>query len=180
MSMLPPLTLLAPMVLLLVALLALATPGRRPRRLPRLAEGAALAALALAVAGLGQLVMAGPASWGPFRVDVIGTTMVVLVGFVGWVVVRYARSYLDGEAREGAFHGVLLATLAAVLLLVQAGSLALMVAAFIAVGIGLRWLLLFYPDRAAAQRAAAKFSLVWHGGDVALMLAAGLFYGVPA
>jgi NAD(P)H-quinone oxidoreductase subunit 5 len=176
MSILPPLTLLAPMVLLLVSLLALATPGRRPRHLPRLAEGAALAALALAVAGLGHLVAAGATSWGPFRVDVIGTTMVVLVGFVGWVVVRYARSYLDGEAREGAFHGVLLATLAAVLLLVQAGSLALMVAAFIAVGIGLRWLLLFYPDRAAAQRAAAKFSLVWHGGDVALMLAAGLFW----
>jgi NAD(P)H-quinone oxidoreductase subunit 5 len=176
MSMLPPLTLLAPMVLLLAALLALATPGRRPRHLPRLAEGAALAALGLALAGLGHLVVAGPATWGLFRVDVIGTTMVVLVGFVGWVVVRYARSYLDGEAREGAFHGVLLATLGAVLLLVQAGSLALMVAAFIAVGIGLRWLLLFYPERAAAQRAAAKFSLVWHGGDVALALAAGLFW----
>ena len=42
--------------------------------------------------------------------DAIGATVTLLVAFVGWVVVRYARSYLDGEPREGAFHGLLLAT----------------------------------------------------------------------
>jgi NAD(P)H-quinone oxidoreductase subunit 5 len=69
----------------------------------------------------------------------------------------------------------MLATLAAVLVLVQAGSMVMLVLAFISVGIGLRRLLLFYPERAAARRAAAKFALVWHAGDVSLLLAAGLF-----
>ena len=57
------------------------------------------------------------------RLDAVSVTMLLLVTFVGWIVVRYARTYLDGEARQGAFTGWLCATLAAVLLLVQAGNL---------------------------------------------------------
>ncbi|MCC5976149.1 MAG: oxidoreductase, partial [Rubellimicrobium sp.] len=78
--------------------------------------------------------------------------------------------------REGAFHGLMLATLAAVLLLVQAGTLAALVLSFAAVGLGLRKLLLFYPDRPEARRAAAKFTLVWGAGDLALAGAAVLFW----
>jgi NAD(P)H-quinone oxidoreductase subunit 5 len=85
---------------------------------------------------------------------------------------RYSRSYLDGEAREGAFHALMLATLAGVLILVQAGSLAVLIAAFLAIGLGLRQLLLFYPHRPEARRAATKFSLVWHAGDAVLVFAA--------
>ena len=102
--------------------------------------------------------------------------MTLLVAFVGWVVVRYARSYLDGEAREGAFHGLMLTALASVLLAVQAGSLPVMIAGLVAVGLAMRRLLLFYPERAEAQRAAAKFTLVWGLGDAALALAAGLLW----
>lgn len=40
-----------------------------------------------------------------------------LVSFIGWVVLRYNRSYLDGEGREGRFHDLMLATLCAVGLL---------------------------------------------------------------
>jgi hypothetical protein len=36
------------------------------------------------------------------RLDAISATMTLLVAFIGWIVMRYARSYLDGEAREGA------------------------------------------------------------------------------
>jgi NAD(P)H-quinone oxidoreductase subunit 5 len=184
MSVLAALPLLASAVLLAAALAALARPGRRPGALPRLAECAALAALVLAGAGVLHLALAGPAELSvgagagliAFRLDAISATMALLVAFIGWVVVRYARTYLDGEAREGAFHGLMLATLAAVLLLVQAGSLAVLVAAFAAVGLGLRRLLLFYPERPEARRAAAKFALVWHGGDLALAAAAALFW----
>ncbi len=102
--------------------------------------------------------------------------MALLVAFVGWVVVRYSRRYLDGEAREGRFHGLMLAALAAVLMLVQAGSLPVLVAGFVAIGLVLRQLLLFYPDRAEARRAAAKFTRVWGAGDVALILAAVLLW----
>lgn len=180
----PPLSLFAPLVLLAVALIALTRPGRRPGALPRMAEGAALLSLGFAVAGVVQLLINGPADlaigsgvWTVvLRLDAVGVTMATLVAFVGWIVVRYSRTYLDGEAREGAFHGLMLATLAGVLLLVQAGSLMPLIAAFVAIGIGLRQLLLFYPERAGARRAAAKFALVWHGGDVALAVAAVLFW----
>ncbi|MDZ7709722.1 MAG: proton-conducting transporter membrane subunit [Roseovarius sp.] len=174
---LPPLILLTPLILLATAAFALARPGRRPGTLPRLAEGAALAALAFGIAGLAQLVIAGPVAFaGLVRLDGVSVTMVVLVSFVGWVVVRYARSYLDGEAREGAFHGLLLAALAAVNLQVQAANLAVLAVGFIATGLAIKQLLMFYPDRAEARRAAAKFTLVWGAGDVALILAAALLW----
>ncbi|MCK5747750.1 MAG: oxidoreductase, partial [Oricola sp.] len=185
MSSFMPLTLFASIMLLTAASVALLVfPGRRPGVLPLLSESAALAALACAMAGVFQLFIhgSGQVSFlsGPLaiviRLDAISATMTLLVAFIGWIVMRYARTYVDGEEREGIFHGLMLATLAAVLLLVQAGSLAVLVLAFLAVGIGLRRLLLFYPERAAARRAAAKFALVWHAGDVSLLLATGLFF----
>ena len=182
MTALPPLTAVAPLLLMGVAALSLHTPGRRPGLLPKLAEGAALGALGLAFAALLQLLWSGPMTLGlgqgvallALRLDAVSVSMALLVSFVGWIVVRYSRSYLDGEEREGRFHGLMLATLAAVLLLVQAGSLTVVVAGFIVIGVVLRQLLLFYPERAEAQRAAAKFSLVWGTGDVALVIAAVL------
>jgi len=185
MTALPPLTALAPLLLLGVAALSLNTPGHRPGALPKLAEGATLGALALSLAGLAQLLWSGPATLSighgaallALRLDAVSVSMAVLVSFVGWIVVRYSRTYLDGEAREGRFHGLMLATLAAVLVLVQAGSLTVVVAGFIAIGFVLRKLLLFYPARAEARRAAAKFSLVWGAGDVALIIAALLIGG---
>jgi NAD(P)H-quinone oxidoreductase subunit 5 len=184
MPLLVPFTFLAPLILLAVALYSLGNPGRRPGALPRLAEAAALGAVIAALIGVGQYLAYGPVSMalgdGVFllalRLDGLSATMALLVGFVAWVVMRYARTYLDGEAREGAFAGLMLATLAAVLVLVQAGSLSVLVLGFVAVGLGLRRLLMFYPDRPAAQRAAAKFGLVWHGGDVLLIIAAALLW----
>jgi NAD(P)H-quinone oxidoreductase subunit 5 len=172
----PVLGALAPVPLLLAALFAGLRPGLRPAGVPRLAEGAALLALLLAAGSVGQLMLQGAQVTGLLRLDAVSATMALLVAFVGWVVTRYARSYLDGEAREGAFHGLMLVTLAAVLLLVQAGRSAGAGRGFAAVGIGLRHLLLFYGDRAEAQRAAAKFSLVWGAGDVLLAVAVGLLF----
>ena len=184
MSHLVPLPLLAPIVLLAAAALSIARPGRRPGRYPVIAEASALAAVAVALAGLGQLLVLGPSTAslfkGPFmlaiRLDPVSITMTLLVAFIGWVVMRYARSYLDGEAREGRFHGLMLAALAAVQIVVQSGSLTLLLLGFTAIGICLRQLLLFYPERPAARRAATKFTLVWHAGDIALFGAAGLFF----
>ena len=184
-----PIGFLAPLLLLAGAAFAFTGPGRRPRLVPLASEGIALAALAAALGGLVQLAVSGPvglaAGSGPWlisvRLDVIGATMTTLVAFIGWIVVRYSRTYLDGEDREGALHGLVLATLAAVLILVQAASLLVLVASFVVVGVGLRQLLLFYGERAEARRAAAKFTLVWGAGDAVLALAALLLwwsYGV--
>lgn len=170
------LTFIAPVPLVLAAILAAFRPGRRPGGVPLIAEGAALFTLLLAVGGVVQVAVAGSVATPLLRLDAISATMVLLVAFVGWVIVRYARSYLDGEAREGAFHALLLATLASVLVLVQAANLILVLLSLMAMGLGLRQLLLFYPDRPEAQRAAFKFTLVWGAGDAVLAVAVLLLW----
>lgn len=176
-----PLIALAPLVLLAAAALFAARPGRRPGSLPALAEAATLAAVALGLAGLVQLWVAGPqvltlGDLAILRLDAVSVTMSLLVSFIGWVVVRYSRRYLDGEAREGRFHGLTLATIAAVLVLAQAASLPVLIACFVATGVLLRQLLLFYPERAEARRAATKFIRVWVAGDLALVAATILLW----
>lgn len=172
---------LCPLILLAAALPFALRPGRRPGGLPMLAESAALATVALAMAAAAQLWIAGPGTLALFgldmvRLDPVSVTLALLVAFVGWVVMRYARRYLDGEAQEGRFHALTLAAIASVLVLVQAASLPVLVMSFVATGLVLRQLLLFYADRREAQRAAAKFIRVWAAGDLALVAASFLLW----
>ncbi|MBX9860939.1 MAG: oxidoreductase [Sphingomonas sp.] len=108
------------------------------------------------------------------RLDVVSASMLLLVSFIGWIVVRYSATYLDGEARQGSFMGWLCLTLAMVMLLVIAGSLAQLVVAWTAISFGIHRLLLFYPDRIAAQRAARKKLVSARLANLALLSAAVL------
>lgn len=174
------LSFLSPFILFLVAALAVLRPGRRPGAYPRLSETAALLAFGFSCAGLVQYLAFGPTLLSVFdgglllalRAGPVSLALAILVSFIGWIVVRYSRTYLDGEAREGAFHGLMLATLGAILLFVQSASLLMLVAGMVAAGLTLRHLLLFYPSRPQARRASIKFALVWHAGDAALVIAA--------
>ena len=65
-------------------------------------------------------------------------------------------------------------TLASVLLLVSAGNLVQLMLAWIATSLFLHRLLLFYPDRVSAQRAARKKFVTARFGDVALLGAVAL------
>ena len=174
---------LAPGALLVGAALGFRTPDGRSRLLPHVAEGSALAALVVSLVAALVLVLHGPGTspaFGPhgsgltIRLDAVSLPMLGLVSFIGWVVVRYAATYLDGEARQGAFLGWLCLTLASVLLLVLAGNLIQLVLAWIATSLCLHRLLLFYPGRRAAQRAARKKFIVARLGDAALIGAAAL------
>lgn len=175
------LPLLPPVALLASAGAGFLNAGCRPRFAPVMAEAAALLALLAAGVSAAALILTGPATTPviglrgvglSMRLDAVSGTMLLLVTFVGWVVVRYARTYLDGEARQGAFIGWLCVTLASVLLLVIAGNLVQLVLAWIATSLSLHRLLLFYPDRVAAQRAARKKFITARVGDVALIAAA--------
>ncbi|SEN48374.1 NAD(P)H-quinone oxidoreductase subunit 5 [Pseudorhodobacter antarcticus] len=164
------LPLLAPLILLGAALfLHLTNPTRQKGA--ALAEGAAFAALVVAVLSLGLLVLRGAGDGFVTRLDAISITMLLLVAFIGWVVVRYSRTYLDGEARQGTFTIWLLGVLASVLLLVQAGNLVVLIGAWVATSLCLHKLLLFYPERVAARRAARKKFVTARLGDAALVLA---------
>lgn len=177
------LPLLAPVPLLVGAAVSFRTAGPRPRLVPELAEAAALLAMVAALTATAGLIVLGP-DVSPVigvrgiglsaRLDAVSAAMLVLVTFIGWVVVRYAGTYLDGEARQGPFTGWLCLTLASVLFLVTAGNLAQLVAAWIATSLFLHQLLLFYPDRIAAQRAARKKFITARLGDIALIGAAAL------
>lgn len=138
-------------------------------------------ALLAAIVSASVLVLAGPIESPALgvegcglsaRLDAVSSTMLLLVTFVGWVVVRFARTYLDGEARQGAFTGWLCLALAAVLLLVGAGDLFQLVGAWIASSFALHHLLLFYPHRIAAQRAARKKFLTARLSEGALIIGA--------
>lgn len=169
--------------LALVALLAIRTPGRRPQRLLLAAEAATLVALGGAIATAIRFALFGPGT-SPLlgaggiglsaRVDSVSVPMILLVAFIGWVVVRYARVYLDGEARQGVFMGWLLAALAAVLLLVQSGNLIQLALAWIVTGRCLQQLLCFYAERPRAVRAARNRLVFVRVGDIALVGAIGL------
>ncbi len=100
--------------------------------------------------------------------------MALLVSFIGWIVMRYSASYLDGEERHGRFTGAMAGVLASVLLLVLAGNLFQFALAWVLASICLHQLLLFYPDRLMAQRAARKKALMARLGDAALLGAAAL------
>jgi NAD(P)H-quinone oxidoreductase subunit 5 len=177
------LPLLAPIALLLAAAAASDKPLLRLPFLSKHTETAALLALAAAIVSAVLLAVSGPDT-SPLlgvagaglstRLDVVSVTMLLLVSFVGWVVLRYSATYLDGEPRQAAFVAWMAATLASVLLLVQAGNLVLLVVAWITTSLSLHRLLLFYGERVEAIRAARKKFVVARLGDAALIGAAAL------
>lgn len=173
----------APLGLLLVALWLALSPAPRAGARLRLPEYAALAGLATTLVSALLLAVHGPAS-SPLlglsgvgfsaRIDILAVTMALTVSFVGWVVLRFSRTALDGEPGQSRFMAWMAAVLAFVLLLVTAGNLVQLVLAWVAIGSGLHRLILFYPDRPRAVRAARKKTLSGLVGSGALVLAAAL------
>lgn len=172
------LPLLAPLLLASASYNAFKAPGLRPRAAIRLAELAALASILVALLSGLVLALDGPGT-SPMigysyvalasRLDLVSLVMLLLVSFIGWVVLRYAGTFLDGEARQGPFTGWMTATLAAVLLLVQSGTLLQLVIGWCAASLLLHQLLIVYPERIAARRAARKKFFVSRLGDLALI-----------
>ncbi|MEO8366499.1 MAG: NADH-quinone oxidoreductase subunit L [Pseudoxanthomonas sp.] len=177
-SLLSLLALVAPALLLATALLSLAFPGQRPLPVLRTSRAATATTLLLALAAAVLTAVQGPMSSPVIgmgtvglsvRLDVVSCTMFLLVSFVGLVVVQYSRNYLDGDARQGAFIGGLCLTLAAVLLLVLAGNLYQLAAAWVATSLALHRLLVFYRERPAALLAARKKFVTARIGDACLI-----------
>ncbi len=175
--------LLAPLSLLLVRLLSLGQPGPNPARVIVAARLASLLSLLVAGAAVGLLVWQGPLvspllgveGWGvSVRLDALSIVMFALVAFLGGLVLRFSRPYLDGDARHGAFLGALALTIGCVLLLVVSGNLGQLTAMWIATSYALHQLLLFYPDRRGAVIAARKKFIFARLGDATLIAAAVL------
>ena len=174
-----------PSLPLLAGLIARFDPAPRAgRRATVAAAFAALLAVVVAIAAFAEGQLALPwASFGPaapvalkLRVDAIAGVMVVLVSFLGLVVLRFSRHYLDGDPGQNRFFSWMSLTLASVLTLVLASNLLLLLLAWIATSLCLHRLLLHYPERAGAVFSARKKFVVSRLGDLCLFVAAVLLF----
>ena len=181
------LLLCSPLALAAAALSMSLDPPRRAHWRLRLPEIAALVALALAALAAVGLAVSG-ASTSPVigvgsvgfsaRTDIVSVAMTLTVTFVGWIVLRFSRVALDGETRQPAFMAWMSATIACVLLLVAAGNVVQLAAGWVATSFTLHRLLLFYPDRPRARRAARKKAVSSLVASAALILGCGLLAGM--
>lgn len=155
-----------------VALVAACIAAAATRGAPWFAAraGAAVALVLTLVHLLVTLAAGGAPHAGPQVV------FAVLVGLLGWVVVRFSATYLQGEPGERRYVGHLLATLAAVGAIAATDHLGVMLVAWVATSVGLHHLLLFYRDRPDAHLAAHKKFVASRLSEVALALALVLIY----
>lgn len=108
--------------------------------------------------------------------DALSLIMATLIGFIGWVIIRYSKNYLDGNPRQGTFFQWLGATLGSVFILVLAGNLIILLLAWIASSLGLHQLLAFNSDRPAAVISARKKFVFSRIADLCLIAATVLLY----
>jgi NAD(P)H-quinone oxidoreductase subunit 5 len=179
--------LLAPATLVGAALLARLQPGARPRMVERVSIWAgwigagAAALLGVGVATIGTIVTPTLGAFGlglSLRFDPLSATIFAMVALLGVVILRFSKTYLDGDARQGRFLGRVCATIASVETLVLSGNLLVFALAWIATSVCLHHLLLFYADRPRARIAGRKKFIVARLGDIALVAAAALLYSV--
>jgi len=177
------LVLIGPGMLAVAAAVALTTPGMRPARAVRTGMMATWLGVAVAVVagaatasqGLIESPTLGSTTLGlSVRLDGLSTVIFAMVALLGVVIYRYSCTYLDGDPRQGSFLAGLALTIAAVEVLVLAGSLTVLVAAWIGTSLALHRLLLFYPERRGAVIAARKKFIAARAGDVLLIAGAVL------
>jgi NAD(P)H-quinone oxidoreductase subunit 5 len=189
-ALLPWLPALAPLTLLVAGLLAPVEGRREPSGACAVAQVGAVAALLAMLASAVLLLATGPqqanvaaAAWSPgVKLDALTAIVATLVAFIGAVVVRYSVNYLDGNPGQPRFMRGLCLTLAAVLTMILAPNLLQFAAGWIATSLALHQLLLFYPERAGAQRAARFKFAVSRLGDACLIGAVVLLwssFGTP-
>lgn len=104
--------------------------------------------------------------------DPLSVMMFALVSFIGVIVLLYSRNYLDGDPRQSVFIKRMTFTLASVLAIISAGNLGFLILAWFTTSVGLNALLLFYPERPAAQLAAKKKFMASRLSELLLMSAA--------
>ena len=137
----------------------------------RVALACTALAFGLAVVSLILLALGGPLIIINLRADAPGSIVLLLVTFIGWVITRYSQTYLSGDAGQTRYARWLMATLAAVAVVVVTNNLAVLALAWMATSLALHQLLTFFSHRPAALIAAHKKFLASRLGDVCIFTA---------
>ncbi len=177
----------APLLLWAMGLFGNMLTGNHAQRIARLSSGvsslaflcSALAAILYAISGETLTVtpysLILPGNMGALALSVYINTVTVimlcLVSFVGFVVARYARNYLQGEKHQGRFYTWLNLTLASILTLIVSGNMLMFVLAWMTTSLCLHHLLMFYPEREGAVLAARKKIIASRLGEICLLIA---------
>ena len=152
---------------LLYVLAAVLANWRAARVCTALAVGFAAASLAL-------LAASGPLIIYSLRADAVGCIVLLLVCFIGWVITRYSQSYMGGDAGQTRYTRWLMATLAAVSVVVVTNNLGVLALSWLATSLSLHQLLTFFGQRPAALIAAHKKFLASRLGDLCLFAGVAL------
>jgi len=153
--------------------------GLRTRAFARvrpLSTGLVFVGLAAGGCGLVSMLSAPPAHALGFGLDRLSAALTMMVVVVGGAVLSFSKNYLAGDPRQSVFFGGLHLTLAAVILFVLAADLWTFALAWGLMSLSVHRLLLFYPERPGARRAADKKFWLARAGDLALLAAFVLLY----
>ena len=180
------LILIAPFILWIAGLIPSSVANKNPKLIYRVYGAVAWSAFASAILAAASFMfdnahslvlfsMPLPGNIGSFSVSTyvnsVTLIMLVLVSFVGAIVTRYARNYLDGDPQQGRFHKWLSLTIASIVTLIISGNLLMFSLAWISTSLCLHQLLMFYKNRPAAVLAAHKKFVASRIGDISLIIA---------
>lgn len=108
--------------------------------------------------------------------DGISIWMALMVSFIGWVILRFADTYLRADPGRHRFLPWLLVIIGSVLVLVFTNHLLILAFAWVAISLALHHLLTLYQDRPQARLAAVQKFIVSRLGDGFVFLGVGLLY----
>lgn len=138
----------------------------------RFAHAASAVMVFVAVVAVAARVTIGERANVVLRLDTLSVVMLSLVAFVGLIVIRFSANYVAGDAQEPRYVRRLLATLAAVFLVVVANNLIVLAVAWAGASVALHGLLTFFGDRPVARAVAHKKFLLARCADVCMAGAA--------
>lgn len=108
-----------------------------------------------------------------FRFDALSSPVFAMVAILAIVIGHYSVRYLNGESGQSGFFKHLLGLVLSVSLLVLANNLLVFFVMWVLMSYYLHKLLLFFPERPNARKAAIKKQVISRLGDVAII--SGLF-----
>ncbi|GGE78562.1 NADH dehydrogenase subunit L [Streptosporangium jomthongense] len=106
----------------------------------------------------------------------IACWMALMVGFIGWVILRFSERYLRGDPGRERFLPWFLLTIVCVLVLVMTNNLLVLAGAWVGVSVSLHHLLTLYPERPQARMAAIQKFIVSRAGDALVVGGVVLLY----